>query len=142
MNSARYHATPHVIHKRATARVTKALPALQICNDTVTITDTFSSTPNASESTSVEPIGAGAVTNVSATYVVTGAVIGPGAVSNTAELTGIGSTVTLTIDPLLGTQVQLPCCSSLDLTATSSVNVDAPAPATYCSYRRQQFLHN
>ena len=124
------------------ARVTKALPALQICNDTVLITDTFTTTPNAAVSVSVDPIGAGVTTNTSATYVVTGMVSGDGTVSNTADLIGPGSTVTLTIDAL-GDTVQRQCCGPIDLSDTSSVQVDPPAPtSTYCSYRRQEFLHN
>jgi hypothetical protein len=120
-------------------RVTRPLPALQICNDTVTITDTFSS-GTATVTLTTDPIGSGTTTGTSQTYTLTGTVGGSGELANTAALKGTGSTVTVTLgtDPvtLLPITRNLPCCEAVDLTANSNVLVgsELPPPTTHCSY--------
>ena len=126
-------------------RITKQLPALQICNDTVSITDTFSTTGTAAVNAASDQIGTGVLTSASATYTVVGTVSNDGIVANTASLDGTDSTVDLLGGSLLG-GFTVPCCSALHLQSTSSVTVftQAPPPAvpTHCSYSHTQYLHN
>lgn len=125
-------------------RVTKLLPPLQICNDTVTITDTFATTDTATVSLSVDPIGTGVMTSSSSTYGLTGIVDGEGIVTNTARLAGSDSTVALTLgtDPvtLQPITTDMPCCRAVSITASSTVLVVVPPkPANYCSYTQGGF---
>ncbi len=119
-------------------RVTKPLPALVICNDAVTITDTFGATDGASVTLTNDPIGAGVTTTTSQTYLVTGTVAGNGTVTNTAVLDGTETTVTVTVgtDPATGLPITADrdCCSAVRLSASSSVDVDTPKPAGFTSY--------
>jgi hypothetical protein len=123
-------------------RIGKPLPALQICNDYVTIMDTFS-TGTATVSLLVDQIGSGVSTNSSQTYTLTGTVGGSGTLANTAELTGTGSTVTLTTgtNPVTGLPITATrdCCVAVDLTANSNVLVATPPPPTFCSYGLHDF---
>jgi hypothetical protein len=126
-------------------RVTKALPALQICNDVVTITDEFGSTGTASVSLTSDPIGTGTTTSISYTYTVSGIVSGEGTVSNTAHLDGTDTSVTLTLgppDPVTGIAPtkEMPCCIAEHKVASSTVTVTLPAPPPgFCSYTQGGF---
>ncbi len=120
-------------------RITKALPAVEVCNETVTITDTFSTTDTASYILTTDPIGLGVSTSASIIYTVIGTVSGEGTVSNTASLDGVGSTVTLTTgptDPITGIAptTTRPCCEATHMTANSSVAVSVPTPLAFCTY--------
>jgi hypothetical protein len=129
-------------------RITNPLPALQICNQTVTITDTFSATNTASVS-NISGQDPGPGTQISAltgttVFQLSGTVSGDGVVTNMANLYGADSApITL----LSGTYT-FPglCCTAVDLFDSSSVNVftvsDRPATTAYCSYSRNEFLHN
>jgi len=123
-------------------RLTYPVPPLQICNDSVTITDTFTTngTAGVSNVTGNDP-GTGTLISASTTFTVTGTVTGDGVVTNTAKLDGTDSTVTT----LLSFNT-FPCCVGLHLQDTSSVTVyttSVPAKQpTYCSYSRNEYLHN
>lgn len=125
-------------------RITKSLPALQICNDAVTITDSFATDGTATYALTTDPIGTGVTTNASAVYLVTGSVDGEGTVTNTASLDGTGSVVTVTmgIDPVTGLPITATreCCVALQKTASSSVDVIVPPPANFCSYTANSFV--
>jgi len=125
-------------------RITKQLPALQVCNDTVTITDNFSTTDTSAVNITSDGIGAGKLTSTSFNYMVSGTVTGDGIVSNTASLDGTDSTVDLLGGALAGGYT-LPCCSAAHLQSTSSVTVFTSVPVaipTHCSYSHNEYLHN
>ena len=122
------------------SRITKAIPALEACNATVTLTDPeLHATGTAGASNVASAIGAGVVVSASGTYTVTADLSGGasgGRVCNTAYLDGhdsqmgviIGYT-TVTNPDLTVTQVPIyryfPCCVGVHLTAESCVDVGA-----------------
>jgi hypothetical protein len=125
-------------------RITKQLPALQVCNDTVTITDNFSTSDTSAVNVTSDGIGAGKLTSTSFSYLVSGTVTGDGIVSNTASLDGTDSTVDLLGGALAGGYT-LPCCAAAHLQSTSSVTVFTNVPVaipTHCSYSHNEYLHN
>jgi hypothetical protein len=125
-------------------RITKQLPALQVCNDTVTITDNFSTSDTSAVNVTSDGIGAGKLTSTSFNYMVSGTVTGDGIVSNTASLDGTDSTVDLLGGAFSGGYT-LPCCSAAHLQSTSSVTVFTSVPVTiptHCSYSHNEYLHN
>ncbi len=119
-------------------RVTRPIPALVICNDAVTITDTFGATDGASVTLTEDPIGAGVTTTTSQTYLVTGTVAGNGTVTNTATLYGTDTIVTVTVGTDSSTGLPITadrnCCIAVQASASSSVAVDTPKPAGFISY--------
>lgn len=120
------------------SRITKAIPALEECNKTVTLTDpSLELTGTASAANVVSSIGVGVVVSASGTYTVSADVDGGangGKVCNTAFLDGrddlmgviIGYT-TVTNPDLTVTQVPVyrwfPCCVGAHLKAESCVDV-------------------
>src|SRR5204862_651410 len=83
-------------------RITKNLPALQKCNDTVTFNDTFSTTGNTSLSTPIwspflDPGTLPISISDSASWNITTTLTGEGSVSNTATLKGSDSFVNIVI---------------------------------------------
>lgn len=124
------------------SRITKAIPALEEANKTVTLTDpSLDVTGTASAGNVASGIGAGVVLNASGTYAVSADVdggAGGGRVCNTAYLDGADDTISVitgytTVTNPDGTTTQVPkyytfaCCVGVHLKAESCVDVGAVA---------------
>lgn len=122
------------------SRITKAIPALEECNKTATLTDpSLEVTGTASASNVASAIGNGLVISASGTYTVTADLAGGesgGKVCNTAYLDGVDNQMsiligytTVTNPDLTVTQVPVyrsfPCCVGVHLKAESCVDVGA-----------------
>ncbi|KAF0172559.1 MAG: Ig family protein [Limisphaerales bacterium] len=122
------------------SRITKAIPALEECNKTVTLTDpSLEVTGTASASNVASTIGDGLVVSASSIYTVSADLAGGasgGKVCNTAFLDGANSQMgiiigytTVTNEDLTVTQVPVyryfPCCVGAHLKAESCVDVGA-----------------
>lgn len=127
-------------------RVTRNLPVLDQCNDTVQLSDTLSTT-GASYSNVNDPSGLLTGVGISSTgsYQLSATVSGTGTVTNTVTLKGTDTFVTVQVptgqvdelgNPIFA-PVQIPCCVAADLTASSSVDVTEPTgfnDGDYCTY--------
>lgn len=127
-------------------RLTRNLPALDKCNDTVQLLDTLSAT-GASYSNVTDPSGllTGLAISSTGSYQLSAAVSGTGTVTNTVSLKGTDTFVTVQvptgqIDPDTGSPVleprQIACCTGVDLEASSSVAVQEQVgfrPGDYCT---------
>ncbi|MDR4464181.1 MAG: hypothetical protein MRJ66_07940 [Nitrospira sp.] len=126
-------------------RVTRNLPALDKCNDTVQLSDTLSTT-GASYSNVNDPSGllTGLAISSTGSYQLSATVSGTGTVTNTVSLKGTDTFVTVQVptgqvdelgNPIFA-PVQIPCCVGADLTASSSVDVTETTgfnPGDYCT---------
>lgn len=132
-------------------RLTRNLPALEQCNDTVQLTDALTATTGASYSDVIDLSGllSGLSISQSGAYQLSAKVSGTGSVTNTVNLNGTDTFVTIQvptgeIDPLTGLPVfeakQIPCCIGADLTASSQVDVTKKVrrfnDGDYCTYRQ------
>lgn len=128
-------------------RITRDIPALEKCNDSVTVTDAYPAdvTTTGTVTTSV-PTGFDINTQTSSSIsslvgVTADGGVDGGYVYNTAHLTSPSSTVSVVIgqqqvgtDPVTGLPVYQPiyytflCCEGLDLSATSGVQVKGELP--------------
>lgn len=129
-------------------RLTKTLPALDKCNDTVQLADSLSVASGARYSVESDPSGllTGFAISESATYQLSATVSGSGTVTNTVTLKGTDTFVTVlvptgAVDPVTGAAIleprQIACCTGVSLTVSSSVTVEVPIsllPGDYCSY--------
>ena len=127
-------------------RQTRTIPALEACNDSVTVTDTGLTTTGTATYSNYQDGGLGAPgVSVNATtppWTVSATVDGSGSVCNAATLFSPGSSVQVIkgYDPV----TQLPndwytfeCCEGLDLSASACVSVNSSpgfTPGDYCSY--------
>lgn len=108
-------------------RITRSLPALQVCNDSVTLTDVMTTSGTAVATVSTNQIGSGVTVNATGSYSIVASLSGSGVVTNRATLTGTSTTVPIQIgtDPVSGAPitVERPCCVALDLSASNSIEV-------------------
>lgn len=109
------------------ARVSAALPKLQVRNDVVTLTNAFTN-GLATAPVSADPIGAGVTLNGTQSYNLTGNVGGAGIVSNKAGLKSARLPVTVARGPASPVTGIVPtatrdCCVGFEASAISSVDV-------------------
>lgn len=124
-------------------RITRNLPALQVCNDSVTLTDVLTTSGTAAATVSTNQIGSGVTVNATSSYSIVASLTGGGVVTNRATLTGTSTTVPIQIgtDPVSGAPitVERPCCAALDLSASNTIEVtEGNQPpflnGDYCTY--------
>ncbi|MBI2688276.1 MAG: hypothetical protein HYX27_18385 [Acidobacteria bacterium] len=125
-------------------RLTMTVPPLQKCNDTVTLTDVLSAI-DATYVAGQNDIGVGITISAggTSTYLVKAKVSGEGSVTNTATITGQGSSVVVNgpIDPITLKPIysyEFICCVGVAASASSTVDVvggsDPPfPPGKYCT---------
>ncbi|MBS4097053.1 MAG: hypothetical protein KGZ83_09495 [Sulfuricella sp.] len=120
-------------------RVTRTLPKLVVCNNSVTLSDTGFTTDGdgqASYSLISNDLAAPVtISDTSGPYYIAATVNGSGTVTNTATLDGndvYGIPLTGPIDPATGLAISIPmqCCSAVHQSADSSVKVGT-TPSVY-----------
>jgi hypothetical protein len=129
-------------------RITRAVPGLEACNDTVTVTDDGLTTSGTVTSTNYIDggIGSGASISSTSTWSITAQVdagSAGGSVCNTAHLTGASSSASVVIgaDPLtlLPITYSFDCCVGANLTASECVLVESVqgfSAGDYCTYSK------
>ncbi len=123
-------------------RVTRNLPVLQVCNDSVTLTDAITTSGTAAAAVSQNDIGSGVTVSGTNFYKIIATLTGSGIVTNEATLTGTDTSVQIQIGTdSLGNPIYAnrPCCVAVNLSASNSIEVTEGTPppfqnGDYCTY--------
>jgi hypothetical protein len=150
--------SPEALVRSVPTRLTRNVPALEACNDTVTLQDTglttlgtvsydYDNVVLSSESDYFAGIRISATTIFSITAIAVAGGADGGSICNEATLVGDSSSVAVVIgydntDPLfpLPITVDFACCHGVDLTASACKDIDESEegflPGDYCTYTK------